>query len=195
MALTVAAVAISVYRLSLSLGGVPWNRLYFGSDTHCDGLLAGCAIAMLPKTFRIHTVVFSTACWLLVYQLLNTAFRVPTLSLLLSLNALFTAIIILGVVSGEGRYGNLAPRFVLRSAILRNLPVSHSVSWLTDCCTLDVQGYAIPLMDICVSVAVAEVSYRCIEQPFLRLKEFGSRPDKQSGESPKVLDPVLDQVT
>ncbi len=54
----VAALASAVLRAVLAHHGVPDRRLYFGLDTHADGLLLGCGLAALtllrPALHRGH---------------------------------------------------------------------------------------------------------------------------------------------
>ena len=45
-----AALVVISYRFGMAIRGWPPHRLYMGLDTHCDGLLIGCALAFwLPR--------------------------------------------------------------------------------------------------------------------------------------------------
>jgi peptidoglycan/LPS O-acetylase OafA/YrhL len=45
LSLTLIAVAEMAYRMAVAFAGYGSNRIYYGTDTHSDGLLIGCAIA------------------------------------------------------------------------------------------------------------------------------------------------------
>jgi peptidoglycan/LPS O-acetylase OafA/YrhL len=49
VALACAFLALATYRAGLGLTGASWNRLYFGPDTHADGLVLGCLLALLRR--------------------------------------------------------------------------------------------------------------------------------------------------
>ena len=62
LALSLAALAVAemTYRALMYHGGYGYDRIYYGTDTHSDGLLIGCAIAFWlasDPTFRLHQVV------------------------------------------------------------------------------------------------------------------------------------------
>jgi peptidoglycan/LPS O-acetylase OafA/YrhL len=50
-----AAILLMIYSYGLMLHGWSVNRIYFGTDTHCSGLIAGCAIAFLLASGRLPT--------------------------------------------------------------------------------------------------------------------------------------------
>lgn len=43
----IAVLAIAAWRIYLHQQGAPWNRTYFGGDTHSESLLAGCFLAFV----------------------------------------------------------------------------------------------------------------------------------------------------
>ena len=43
--LAILALAVMIYRVIMAHLGYSYDRIYFGTDTHCDGLLIGCAAA------------------------------------------------------------------------------------------------------------------------------------------------------
>ena len=47
--LTCAFIGLVLYRAGLGLSGASWNRLWFGPDTHADGLVLGCLLAFLRR--------------------------------------------------------------------------------------------------------------------------------------------------
>jgi peptidoglycan/LPS O-acetylase OafA/YrhL len=47
--LACALIGLALYRLGLGLAGASWNRLYFGPDTHADGLVLGCLLGLLRR--------------------------------------------------------------------------------------------------------------------------------------------------
>jgi peptidoglycan/LPS O-acetylase OafA/YrhL len=62
MALSLALIAVAemVYRVAMSFAGYGGNRIYYGTDTHSDGLLIGCAIAFWLASHQ-STRVYQTA--------------------------------------------------------------------------------------------------------------------------------------
>jgi peptidoglycan/LPS O-acetylase OafA/YrhL len=49
LALGCVFVALAVYRMGLGLSGASWYRIYLGPDTHSDGLVLGCLLALLRR--------------------------------------------------------------------------------------------------------------------------------------------------
>ncbi len=107
--LAILAVADMVYRGVLAQAGAGYDRIYYGADTHCDGLLIGCALAFWMAS-RQHQVASRPARWLLRCAawagaaVLGVVFAIgqqADAALAISAAVLATAAIVLAVVRRE----------------------------------------------------------------------------------------------
>jgi peptidoglycan/LPS O-acetylase OafA/YrhL len=114
MALSLALIALAemVYRVAVAFAGYGSNRIYYGTDTHSDGLLIGCAIAFWLASNR------STRVQQAAGGLLKGATGLAT--------AVLAAVFVLGNLSGapiEISLAVLACGAVLVGAVTERLPV------------------------------------------------------------------------
>lgn len=59
--LIAALAAVTALRLGMLLGGVSGARVYNGSDTHSDGLILGCIVALMPPSPALKRIASQTA--------------------------------------------------------------------------------------------------------------------------------------
>jgi peptidoglycan/LPS O-acetylase OafA/YrhL len=182
------------WRAWLSLTGASWMRLYYGSDTRCDGLLIGCLLAVVLASGRLPAGYnprgLGRVTFLLLASLLGVAVCCAgQTGLFVGLGTLielgFAACVALVVVGP-----NLPGVGLLRLGWLRWLgKISYSLylwHWAVKLAVqpLDMPGLfnAYVAKMIGLSLALACASHYLVELPFLRLKKRFSmvrqeRPD------------------
>jgi peptidoglycan/LPS O-acetylase OafA/YrhL len=178
-------VAVVVYRLGSKEG---WHALWFSPFTHADGLLLGCIagfaftqnlLRSIPRAVLFCAVAVAGACVVFVdldtartaqlalplFSLLDTA---RTAQLALPLFSLAAMIVVLGVVLSQGWWFTRAIdqrplRYIGRISYglyLWHWPLYVAFGW----------KIGAPL-----AVAVAALSFRFVEKPFLRRRNRGQR--------------------
>ncbi len=170
-----------VLRWGLLWAGAPYGRLYYGTDTRCEGLLFGCLIGLasgndgtidggmaflsrlLPghsrRTAGIAFLVLITA------AVLTVGPRDPWLYAGgLTLVNLGFALNLLNLVQAPGGWS----LWILRNSILRGLGRISYGLYLWHWAFVTHFG---PLLSIPLSLVAAITSYAVIERPFLRLKD------------------------
>ena len=174
-----AVVLVALERLRLGLEDASFARLYYGPDTTFDPILIGCLLGLwfvlgrAPRPLRSDSVVR----WLVVPCLAVAGLPVLVLgpdwkplqwSWVLPFG-LASAIVLWAVVTGRARVLErlLAVRpLVALGRISYSLYLWHLlVIW-----TGERQLGIPPALGLVVAVGVAALSYRFVEQPFLRLK-------------------------
>jgi len=163
VAVTAFGCALVAYRLGLTVAGASASRLYFGPDTHAEGLVIGCALAfawrqglrLAPAVGWLGLAAFILLCCFGASGL----WSVPDL-----LSAEVAAgVLVISVASGEGLLArSLAWRplvwlgLISYSLYLWQQPVRHAI-----------QGSQ-PLVELPISLLLAFVSYRYVEKHFRR---------------------------
>lgn len=171
-------VLISIWRIYLSSKGVDDERIYNGFDTHSDGLLIGCFIALVQKS-RMIDIASNT----IIIPFLGLGFifmKVPhhsyfSISMGLGLVAIFTAWIIIAfekqillkkafsikplVYTGKISYGWYLWHYPIWCLVTLNISSIFEKS-------IYMNSFI-----VMVSYILAIISYHCIEKPFLRLKK------------------------
>ncbi len=172
--LLLVAVTIELARAVAWTNGVPWIRLAYGTDLQADGLLLGCALAIIMHTRPIHlpNLVRPIA----LAGLVAIAFAVPdpayrfagnTLAVLLSV-ALVAAL-----VSSSGKdpvFNNRSLGYlglISYGLYLWHFPILWFLGF-TD--SRPYPGPALAVVGVVLSVAVAVASYVWVEQRFRRPK-------------------------
>lgn len=162
-------------RLALWDGGDGWRRIYYGTDTRMDGLLWGCLLAIYMSrrpTTRNRPVVALLSLGTIMALSFGTGrtehLWVPTCVPLL------TVVAIWALCQQQG--GRLMTNRVLRyfgrrsyALYLWHFPLFGAAVTLPS----PVRWPAVALAAL-VSVLVAEMSWRCVEEPFLRFKGSGA---------------------
>jgi peptidoglycan/LPS O-acetylase OafA/YrhL len=179
-----------VYRVAVAFAGYGSNRIYYGTDTHFDGLLLGCAIAFWLASHR-STRVYQTAGSLpkgvagLATAVLATLFVLGDLSrapLEISLAVLACGAVVMGAVTerlpvflgrllscegavliGRRSYGLYLWHYIVLGAASALYPAEVLGPRRI------VTAVTIGALFI-ITFIVAELSYRFIELPALRLK-------------------------
>ena len=174
---TGGALAAAALRFGLSLHGTPDRRIYYGTDTHADGLLAGAALAAwsvwrcaLPRQPRwagpVALAGLGTA--VVVFDL-GTA-GVDRAGILLV--AVATMLVIVDVVRGGVLAGCLAARpLVAIGRVSYGLYLWHwPVYLVVNGDRFDLSAPILLLVRLAVTALVTTVSWLAIEQPALRVK-------------------------
>ena len=153
-------IVLATYRAALTLSGASLVRIYGGPDTHADGLLLGCALALLRRR----------------------GLRVPQAAGWVGLAALLAAFAVLSGTMGPIAYG-LAPMSIactlLVGAALEPGVLSRCLSWrplawiglisyslyLWHDFVLWLIGGQAPLIAVPLTLGVATLSYYKVEKP------------------------------
>jgi peptidoglycan/LPS O-acetylase OafA/YrhL len=209
VALAVLAVAEMVYRLLGPQLGYTQNRIYYSTDTHSDGLLLGCALAFwlasrqpLPAVpRRLATVLIWLAASLLA--VLFVIGQQPSAPVEIPIAVLGTAAIVAGIVLGRtpagldrilqsrwavyvGRrsYGLYLWHVVLLGAAEA---IAAPITGIYPPAGWPRIGFAVIIgIGTTASFVVADLSYRFVELPALRLKR---RFSSATSEPPSVAPP------
>ncbi|MEO8758179.1 MAG: acyltransferase [Devosia sp.] len=168
-ALVIAIVAASAWRLLLLVSGASPARLFFGLDTHCEGLLIGCLLAIARPAWVGPEVTchwWIPAAALVGLSLTQHTESALTLSLELLLAPLCAGWILLAAVDGARGLSALTSRPALwlgtrsYSIYLWHLPIFALIGVLGQSVLL-----SLPL-ELGITFAIAELSYRLLERPF-----------------------------
>ena len=202
LALLAAALAETVYREALFHHGYSVSRLAFGLDTHSDGLLVGCALAFWMASGRAGAVppAYSKAAatfgCVAVIAMVLTGNAQTSFQYEYPLTALATGAILWNLLTHP--LPALAASLRSRPALwlgrrsyglyLWSYPVFYGLPWP--------RSMSRPVRDICeiaASLLVCALSYRFIEQPFLRLKDrrLSSNRGRSSDRPDRPVDAVV----
>ena len=184
--LILTIIAIVGHRYNLLTAGSDLTRLYYGSDTRADALLAGCLAALIPvgrigtKTRRVLSVAALFAVGCLIYSMMALGFSDRLLY-----QGGFTVIALLCalLVFVSAYYPPKILAIAFRWLPLRWLGrISYGLylwHWLivanTSFYTL---GKLEPWARLTLAILVAAASFYLVERPFNKLKRhFGTRSD------------------
>jgi peptidoglycan/LPS O-acetylase OafA/YrhL len=161
--LAAAIVVLNLQRILVIDGGAPWRRVWFAPDTHSDPILFGCAAAVvwrygLVRLPRAAAVVASLVAVAMIAVLRTT--DASTYPVAIPLFALAAAVLILGVLDHPAHF----PARALRLPVLRGLGKISYGLYLWHYPLIAYFG----VRGIPVAILAAAVSYRFVEQPFLR---------------------------
>jgi peptidoglycan/LPS O-acetylase OafA/YrhL len=187
-AILIACGAAVIWRTSLWLAGVTMYRLYFGFDTHADGLLIGCLLGVL-LTGGLARQLFRAGRPVALYAIASAA----TLSVLVFFPrhdrapALTTFVFALcggGLLCGAYAYRDRgAGRILALPALLWLGRRSYAfylwhlpIKYVLDAQLPNVQVRYHVVAGFLLSLAAAEVSWRLVETPFLQLKSRFATP-------------------
>ena len=181
VALACLFVALAAYRAGLGLAGASWSRLYFGPDTHADGLVLGCLLALLC---RRGLRVPQFAGWLGLGALLVAFVLTPELpqatgAIAYGLGPMSIAGVLL--VGAALEPGLLSRCFSLRPVVWLGV-ISYSL-YLWHMFVFSLFDWQNPLVALPVTLVIATVSYYKIEKP-LRTAYRNRRP------APVATDPA-----
>jgi peptidoglycan/LPS O-acetylase OafA/YrhL len=194
LVLTLLAVTEMIYRSWLSHLGYGGDRIYYATDTHSDGLLIGCAAAFWEadrSRETVGTTARSTTVMWLAVALLAALFVTGSRSgppIETSAAVLASAVITLGVVTGRApapllrllssRHAVLIGRRSYGLYLWQYVVLAATEALSTRFVTISLAGpwygrmafAAVMVAGLGATFALAEVSYRCVELPALRLK-------------------------
>lgn len=180
-------VSIWINRILLELDGAPIRRLYFGSDTHSDGLLIGCLAAVIVVNYsEIFTKIpgwlsrlipwipiLAVVFYIFSTLMLNTKIRFVYIWFFPLLNLVSIVLIVsLYYQSTQNIKHNLFynPGLVWLGRISYGLYLWHPLVFgiLSD---NGIQGVTVVLYGLPVAILLATSSYYFIELPVLKLKK------------------------
>lgn len=172
-----AALSIIAWRLWLFWHGALADRLYFGGDTHSDGLMIGCAFALMPESIKSRLQNAVTPLWpmvvLVLVWLIVTPFTRTLKSWLgISMAAACTATLIWSIPASKTLRTFLSqPVLVWIGLRSYSLYLWHfAVVWGEFFDGLGLPSWVVAVIETSVAVGLAEASYRWIERPALALK-------------------------
>lgn len=180
--LTAGITLVCWHRISLVGSGAPVVRVYGGSDTRADSLMAGCLIAMLitwrllprGKDFRLILGCLTFISLILIEAFLTS--HIPEGSLFtfgLTIFALSVACITLQIMYDPPR---IALRILERPTLAWLGKLSYSLYlWhvfaITLTLDLPASDHLKALISVILALSFACLSFYAIERPFLRLKD------------------------
>jgi peptidoglycan/LPS O-acetylase OafA/YrhL len=156
--------ALIVYRAGLAISGASLNRLYFGPDTHADGLTMGAALGIIRQR-RSLAVPDGWLPWIVgsftlavLLPNLNTGWHIIGLPLF----EIVCVALIAAVVTGSPLTRPLSwPPLVFLGKISYSLYLWHFM-------LLWAFGWRYELIALPLALLCAWISYRFVEQPFRR---------------------------
>lgn len=179
--ITIAAV---IYRMAVAVAAWPIQRIYYAADTRADELLVGCLLALLLRRYRLplrDAMAMPAAVLLVGFAVLPSAWTGPFYryggSFLVTLATAIIVAIVAQIPAGQvSRILSTRPLVWAgrRSygIYLWNLPLSAMAQF-----ALPAWVPFVPVV-LLLSFVVPALSFRIVEQPFLRLKSrFGTSFD------------------
>lgn len=175
-----AAVASGVLQWRLNDRHCYWPRVYAGSDVRGGVIFLGCAAALLWK--EIDGALAKTrarafiggACFVLLLRMFH-ADRLGDLPGLASFNRLFVGMFTVGLVTTSFHGEGLVARFLRLKPLVYVGQISYGIYLWHGVLNRYFERYApgsTVWLRITVGLGAAIVSYRVIEEPFLKLKEL-----------------------
>ena len=182
LATLVLGIACAGWRVVLIAGGVSSGRVYYGTDSHADGILLGSALGialvfdLLPQIPRLNIVSVAAVAALLVIGLLPVmpyamyAWYAQPVANVAGLG------VILAVIRGSG----LLPRLLRLRPLVFVGTISYGLYlWNVPILMLPSNSSIISSAEVklVLTVVVVLLSYRYVERPLLRRKSRWSRAD------------------
>jgi peptidoglycan/LPS O-acetylase OafA/YrhL len=177
-------IGLVAYRAGLGLAGASYHRLYAGPDTHADGLVLGCLLALLRRQgFRVP----QWAGWLgLATLLLAYAFAPPVRTIAADAYGLgpmsIASALLVGAAVKPGFLSScLSFRPLVRLGVMSySLYLWHVfIFWLLD--------WRAPLVALPITLAVGALSYYVVEMP---LRNAHRARSKRPPRAERLLGPV-----
>jgi peptidoglycan/LPS O-acetylase OafA/YrhL len=158
-----AFVALAIYRAGLVAGGAGYDRIYFGPDTHADGLVIGCAAAVARRRgLQLPAWVGAVALAVLLVAFAGGDFSFHWNVLELPIVNLVAAAVVLEATHGQR---------MTRMLSIRPLPwfgaISYSLYLWHEFARWLIAGPH-PLPELVLTIPLALGSYYVIERPFRR---------------------------
>jgi peptidoglycan/LPS O-acetylase OafA/YrhL len=163
LVLGAAILAVNVQRWLLVSGGAGWARLWYAPDTHCDAIVFGCAAAVIwtHQMVRIPKAVAVAAAVVVVP--IVAGFRAYDTGLYPIALPLFAAASSILLVTLLDHRDTAVARLVAARPLRAAGKISYGL-YLWHFTMLDFFG----LIGLPLGIAACIVSYRYVEQPFLR---------------------------
>ena len=188
------AVALAALRGGSYVSGVPWHRIYFGTDMVGSALLIGC-VAGLCYTWGIGPQRIPGARWIVLAGLgivvavtalssqhteLGRGFLATVGFPTVALAAAATILVVAIERSTAGFLSHPVLRYFGRISYglyLWHLFTIHALDKLAGMSVLEQSWWSVP-----IAIVIASLSYALVEQPFLRLKD--RLPSRRGAERP-----------
>ena len=169
------SLAMALWTYYLASDGAPWYRTYYGTDARAQALLIGCVLALIPASGLVRA---AQRLWpLAVAGLLLISASVEITGATLGLGGISLVAVLAGsaAAAAVGTPRNLLRRGLelaplqwlgLRSysLFLWHIPVAYGAHAMFP-------RYWLPVATV-GSLAIAEISYRLLERPFLRRRQW-----------------------
>jgi peptidoglycan/LPS O-acetylase OafA/YrhL len=209
------AVADMAYRAVLAHMGFPHDRVYYSTDSHCDGLLLGCALAFWlasGQAFRLRRAaagLVRAGCWAgaAILAALFLVGSLPDSTVEIDVAVLATAMLVIGILLGQ------VPRPIERVLTVRQIVAlgwrSYALYLWHDLLLGAGLALVVPYtglfpaataprllfasviaVAIAASFVLAGLSYRYVERPALRRKRRFSSGDLSAAVASAVPAPV-----
>ena len=163
------AVAAAIVRAVEYEGGLSVRYVYDSLEGRTDGLLIGAALALVARRWRPHPALFVAACAYIAASLVLAQDGAFLYVAGLSLFSLATAVLIAGVLHGDGRVRRLLESGPLVWLGLRSYGVYLWQQPIYLALRDHLGGVVGPvIVAFPLTLAVAALSYRYVEQPLLR---------------------------
>lgn len=165
---------VLAWRLSLSMSGVPYRRIYYPPDTRADALLLGCLAGTLWITNRdtlltwVRRLMPAAAATLAFLLLVRTYDRLLE-PIVFSVFAVAAGIVVVHATSNQSRVLASKP-MVWLGRLSYSLYLWH---------VLALMAVDSPILGLALGLGAATTSYYVIELPFLRLKARYTTLDRQ----------------
>jgi peptidoglycan/LPS O-acetylase OafA/YrhL len=161
------------------------SRMFEGTDVRADSLLVGCACALVRNRINIPSYLAVASCWIIAFLLFTTSVA-PTYSTLATISAvsLCAGIVLLSVAQAEDSplhpllSGRVLIYFGQRSYSLYLW--HYPLTWYLQPRLGFLPGPLTTASILALSLLTAEVSFRLVEQPFLRLKDLTAKTSSPS---------------
>lgn len=170
---TCAAAAGALERAALWFAGLSPERVYYGTDTRCDALLVGCALAasLQGRTIRPSPRHYAVVPLLVAVVAFGvTPLDASSYVLMPTVVPVLTAAVIYCLVAGEEPSWITARYLTLLGGRSYGLYLWHAPIFFFGSALLDLpRTVAVPVL-AATSLLMTAVSWRYVEEPFLRIK-------------------------
>lgn len=184
----VVALASAAWRDVLWATGAPWYRFAFGADAEMDGLMVGCAVALIAPTWRPSRLAVIVACFAIVAAIASQEGGIGLQAVVgIPLAIIATVVLIQACAAGDARWLATRP-LVAIGLISYGLYVwGNPIFGFGNGVLADVPTWPRFAVLMGVSLLVAAASYRWLEQP---IREWARRRSREEASMPATPMPA-----